>query len=226
MRKTAVLDTVRPPIEAPTTEPTSPDGRTEQWRRTGAAPLSGVIDDAGWDALVREAVSCEPAAADRINDCPGLMAYRDGSITSPQRCRAHRGGSALRALAIGPALLEAARAVTGQCTLVPARYGFKYYRPGDFMAVHRDSVKCAGITVSFALTENLGPMGWLPQLRDASNDAVLAHIGAEPFPSDGEEFPLTDGMFHGFDGYNIPHWRPPHAGDGVAILGTVCFFAL
>jgi hypothetical protein len=129
-------------------------------------------------------------------------------------------------LATGPRLVAAARAATGHTTLVPARYGYKYYRPGDFMAVHRDSVKCHGITISFPLSDSLGPMGWLPKQREATSEHVAAAVGAELFPTDGQALPLGHGLFTGFDGYNIPHWRPPYTGDAVGILGTICYLAL
>ncbi|MGH8974664.1 MAG: hypothetical protein ACRD0C_15870 [Acidimicrobiia bacterium] len=191
----------------------------------GLVELPDLIDERTWAAITREAHACEPYSFPRVNTRPDLVQRRDGSITSPQRCRAHRGGDALRRLATSAELTHLVRDATGMECIVPSRFGFKYYRRGDFMAVHRDDVKCT-ITISFGVTDNLEYMGWIPSLRHSSSQDVVDEVGATAmFPSTGSALPIGFRQLKGFDGYGIPHWRPSFEHD-FGILGTICYFEL
>lgn len=193
------------------------------WKDTGFVDLTEFGTPEMWQGLVDEAHACEPDAKPRR--FTRVESYRDGSLASPQQCRSHQGGDAILSLSRSRELLELAREATGIPRLVPTRYGYKYYRPGDFMGLHRDAVRCT-ITFTFALTDNLGTMHWLPRLRGASNSDLCQVIDRDGlFPSSGEEMPVTYCGLKGFDGYNVPHWRTPFDHE-LGILGTVCYFDL
>ncbi|MDT0459158.1 hypothetical protein RM550_26155 [Streptomyces sp. DSM 41527] len=180
------------------------------------------IDPELWDDLASESDRCEKVAVVRHNQRPGMLVMRDGSITSPQRCLVHPGGSALNALARSKVLADIASEATGLAHLTPIRFGFKYYSPDDYMHAHLDDGKC-DITFSTGLTPNLGPMGWLPNLRHLTPQQVADRLGDTPYPQGGEEFPIWHRRLSGFDGRRIPHWRPPLDSPSREVLITVCF---
>ncbi|MCI0688546.1 MAG: hypothetical protein L0Y54_15110 [Sporichthyaceae bacterium] len=174
-----------------------------------------------WDELADEADKCEPQAVPRHNPRPGLLVYRDGSITSPQRCRVHHGGPALGRLARLAGLAEVAGEATGRPRMTPIRYGYKFYTRGDFMHAHRDDGKRT-ITFSCGLTGDLGAMGWLPRLRWLTSDQVAAQLAHTPYPQGGQQLPIRHRALTGFDGGRIPHWRSPYEHD-TGVLITICF---
>jgi len=194
----------------------------ESWRELGYVDLPDFLDNQRWQTIEHEARQFEIDAFPRVNNQVGLEDRRDGSLVAPQRCRAHLGGPALRALALSKEFNDLLATMTGLDCLVPARLGYKYYVPGDYMAVHRDDVKST-VTVSFGITPNLDYMGWIPALRGADNRDVIAWATQEGYcPSSGEHFEIHHRKMRGFDGYNIPHWRPPFE-DDLGILGFVSF---
>jgi hypothetical protein len=195
----------------------------KNWITDGAFRIPDVISTAQWEEITREAWDAEPSAFPRVNEHLGLVLHRDGTITSPQRCRAHEAGRALRDLALSPVLISVVSEALGAEALLPARFGFKYYTAGDFMAVHRDDVKCS-VTISFGITENMREMGWLPKMRQLSSQEVADELnGQGMFPGQGEQVTIGYRSLLAFDGYNIPHWRPPFE-DTIGILGTICYF--
>ncbi|NNH68750.1 hypothetical protein HLB23_02455 [Nocardia uniformis] len=201
------------------------DAVHQTWIDSGFIELPDFLDSQTWDSIEAEAHSLEPDAFDRLNENEQFDDRRDGSLVSPQRCRAHLAGPALREIAISREFNRLVSAATGLRGLVPARLGYKYYTHGDFMAVHRDDVKCA-VTVSFGVTSNLDYMGWMPSLRGESNATVIEHARREGyFPASGQRFDILHRKMRGFDGYNIPHWRPPFDRQ-LGILGFVCFVDL
>ncbi|WP_328868688.1 hypothetical protein OHT76_00405 [Streptomyces sp. NBC_00287] len=194
----------------------------QTWLAQGRANVPADVIEAGlWDELAEEAERLEPLAVVRHNQRPGLLAMRDGSITSPQRCTVHPGSGALLALAQSKALAEVAAEATGAQSMTAIRFGFKYYQPSDYMHVHRDDGKCS-ITFSAALTPGLGAMGWLPRLRWLTTEEVVERLGDTPYP-DGEAFPVQYRALTGFDGARIPHWRAPLDSHSREVLVTVCF---
>lgn len=196
------------------------------WEATGIVDLSEAskfISAHKWSKLVEEAHECEPEAQAR--GFSRIEGYRDGTFASPQRCRAHPGSTEILELSRSRQLLALVREKTNMPRLVPTRYGYKYYREGDYMGLHRDGVRCS-ITITFALTENLGTMNCLPTLRHASNRELEKLIDqAGLFPDQGEVLPVSHCAMKGFDGYNIPHWRLPFEHE-LGILGTICYFDL
>ncbi|MFD4560518.1 hypothetical protein ACFWP5_40440 [Streptomyces sp. NPDC058469] len=88
-----------------------------------------VIDAGLWAEVAAEAEQYEQYAVVRHNRRPGLLAMRDGSITSPQRCRVHPGGPALNTLARSKELAEVAAEATGNRRMTAIRMGLKYYSP-------------------------------------------------------------------------------------------------
>ena len=192
------------------------------WLAQGRAVVPGDVVEPGlWDEIADEAKRCEPYAVVRHNRRPGLLEMRDGSITSPQRCRVHTGGPALSALAMSKGLAQVAGEATGRL-MTPIRFGLKYYRGGDFMHVHRDDGKCA-ITFSCGLTAGLGAMGWLPRLRWLTTRQVCDRFAGTPFPEGGELFAIRHRFLSGFDGSRIPHWRAPLDSGSSEVLITICF---
>jgi len=195
----------------------------QAWLAEGRAEVPADAFEAGlWDELAAEAERVEPFAVVRHNQRPGLLAMRDGSITSPQRCKVHPGGSALLALARSKVLADVAGEATGSAHMTPIRFGLKYYQPGDFMHVHRDDGKC-GITFSAGVTPGLAPMGWLPRLRWLTTDDVAARLADTPYPDGGEPFEIHHRALTGFDGARIPHWRAPLDSPSREVLVTICF---
>jgi hypothetical protein len=185
-----------------------------------AVPVD-VIPRELWDELTTEAKQFEPDALERDNSRQALVVHRNGSLMAPQRCRTHGGGTALRRLAHLPGLARIAAEATGHRRVTPIRWGYKFYVAGDFMQAHLDDGRCT-ITFSCALTRDMEPMGWLPRLRHLTPDEVAQRLVGQPYPEDGREFPLKYRELTGFDGIQIPHWRPPYQGDH-AIMITMCF---
>ncbi|MGW4815198.1 hypothetical protein ACWEPB_26635 [Kitasatospora cineracea] len=196
------------------------------WEEKGAVELpADAVSGSQWDELCDEASRLFAQARRAVDDRPGHRFYRDGTMQSAQQCGAHAGGPVLKSFAMGGMLREIAAEATGGTRLVPARFGYKYYAPGDFLGIHRDTIRCT-ITFTFGLTGNLGSMGWLPACRDMDNEALRSHIEkAGLFPDVADFMPVEERKIRGFDGHNIPHWRVPF-GEGLGILGTVCFFDL
>ncbi|WP_406738543.1 hypothetical protein OG365_24295 [Streptomyces sp. NBC_00853] len=193
------------------------------WLAEGRAQVpADVVEISLWEEIAAEAERCEPLAAVRHNQRPGLLAMRDGSITSPQRCKVHPGGEALNALAMSKGLAEVACEATGRVSMTPVRYGLKYYQPGDYMHVHRDDGKCE-ITFSCGLTPGLGAMSWLPNLRWLTTEQVAERLADTPYPDGGEAFPIRHRVLTGFDGSRIPHWRAPLDSKSREVLITICF---
>ncbi|MFF6852756.1 hypothetical protein [Streptomyces antimycoticus] len=195
----------------------------QTWLAEGRAAVPSDAVDAGlWDELAAEAERLEPYAVVRHNQRPGLLPMRDGSITSPQRCKVHPGGAALRTLAQSKALAQVAAEATGTARMTAIRFGFKFYSPGDYMHVHRDDGKCE-ITFSAGLTPGLGAMGWLPRLRWLTTEEVAARLANTPYPDGGELFPVQYKALTGFEGSRIPHWRAPLDSVSREVLVTICF---
>lgn len=191
------------------------------WLAYGSAevPLDAV-DDELWELLTAEAKDAEPDAIERHNQRQALVVHRNGSLMAPQRCHTHGGGAALRRLAQLPVLAEVAAEATGHRRVTPIRWGYKFYRRGDFMHAHLDDGRCR-ITFSCSLTPDMEPMGWLPRLRYLSTDQVARYLVGQPYPEDGRQFPIRYRQLSGFDGIQIPHWRPPYQGDH-AVMITMC----
>ncbi|MFD7897604.1 hypothetical protein [Streptomyces sp. NPDC059743] len=195
----------------------------QMWLAEGRVEVPPEVIEPGlWEEVAEEAERCEPLAVVRHNQRPGLLAMRDGSITSPQRCRVHPGGKAVNALARAKGLVDVAGEATGRSRMTAIRMGLKYYAPGDYMHVHRDDGKCE-ITFSCGLTPNLGPMGWLPNLRWLTVDQVIDRLAGTPYPDGGEEFPIRYRALTGFDGSRTPHWRTPLDTTSREVLLTICF---
>lgn len=194
----------------------------QTWLAEGrvAVPEDAVAPEL-WEEVAREADLCERVAVERHNQRPGLLVMRDGSITSPQRCTVHPGRGALNALAQSKVLADIAAEATGAARMTPIRYGYKYYSPGDYMHVHLDDGKC-DITFSTGLTSNLGPMGWLPDLRHLTPQQVAEQFTDTAFP-DGDSFTILHRHLSGFDGRRIPHWRTPLDTWSREVLITICF---
>lgn len=195
----------------------------QTWVAEGRAEVPADAVEAGvWEELAAEAERLEPLAVVRHNQRPGLLAMRDGSITSPQRCKVHPGGPALLEVARSKALADVAAEATGRRQMTPIRFGLKFYQPGDFMHVHRDDGKCE-ITFSCGLTPGLGAMGWAPRLRYLTTEQVATRLAGTPYPDAGEAFPIQYRALTGFDGSRIPHWRTPLDSESREVLVTVCF---
>ncbi|GAA4603847.1 hypothetical protein GCM10023195_12900 [Actinoallomurus liliacearum] len=193
-----------------------------QWLGDGHVQVPADTIPAGlWDDLAAEATKLEHDAIPRERTVPGLQTLRDGSITSPQRCHVHPGGEALKTLVRHPALMEVACEATGSTRMVAIRWGYKWYRPGDHMQVHRDEGKCT-ITYSAGLVGDLGTMGWLPNLRWLPSREIADRFSGEEFPHDDGTFPVLHRVMTGFDGVRVPHWRPPYEQD-LGVMVTCCF---
>jgi hypothetical protein len=196
---------------------------TTGFQETGLVDLSDFGTPEMWESIIQEAMACEPDAKPRIYDT--VKSFREGSLSSPCRARGHSGGEALIGLSRNRDFIMRVREATGFERLVPTNLGYQYYRQGDFLGLHRDTVRCT-VTVTFGLTQNMGHMYWLPALRDAGNDELVSLIErCGLFPEGGEAVPVEFCKMKAFDGYSIPHWRPAFEHE-LGILGTICFFDL
>jgi len=195
-----------------------------EWEERGCVELGTAFEEKIWDSLVSEAGMLLVEAT--RNEFTTTGPLRDGSFRSPSGYSHHRGGAVFQSILRSREMLMMVRETTGLPRLVPVRCGFNFYRPGDFLGLHRDSVK-ATVTLTFGLTDNLGTMGWAPDLRHSSNDAVAKLIAKDDlFPKSrkaGMKIPYRS--IDAFDGYNIPHWREPFEFD-LGILGNFCYFDL
>ncbi|MGQ4616395.1 hypothetical protein [Nocardia sp. R7R-8] len=194
------------------------------WSDTGYLQLDSIIDESTWEALESEANALVPHAHE--DGLPSVQTFRDGSFCSPAHFSSHKGGPAFQSVLRSREVLTAIREATELPRLVPVRCGYNFYRPGDFLGPHRDSIK-ATVTVLIGLTDNLDQMGWAPEHRHSSNDEVVAMISDDnlfdSLPEKG--MPIARRSAQAFDGYNIPHWRTPFNSD-LGILGTFCYFDL
>lgn len=196
------------------------------WDALGTVIVPDVLEPARFAQIVAEANERIELATPHIHE--HTAAHRDGSFASPVHCAFIEPGPALLSLAFDKRFLAVLRDATGIPRLIPRGGAVVLYEEADFQGIHTDSVKST-VTVSIALTETLGPMGWAPHLRNVAGDTlgkVVSDYGL--FPS-GDSFtalehPFADGSVRAFAGYNVPHWRPPTKER--AMLATMSFMDL
>ncbi|MCP2342055.1 hypothetical protein [Actinomadura rupiterrae] len=199
------------------------------WQEHGLVRVAeGFLPADRFDALVAEG----ELAAQRGEpyERAETSGHRDGSFAAPAHCQMASGGPVLEGLLYDKALLLVLRELIGMARLVPFGCAYVTYQHGDFQGLHTDDVK-ATLTLGVALTDNLGPMGWAPDLRAVHPD-VLADVVAQygMFP-EGDQFgvlehPHGPGVLQGWAGYDIPHWRPPHTDQRPARLVTLSYLDL
>jgi hypothetical protein len=193
------------------------------WRREGLL-LKDALTEGTWDRLIAESKALRGEASE--SGFTNTASHRDGSFCTPSQYLSVPGGPMLTAVSRNAELLALIREATELPRLIPVRCGYNYYRVGDYMGLHRDSVK-ATVTVTFALTEGLPPMGWAPDLADATGDDLAALVQRESYFPDGAEREVPFCQLSAFDGYNIPHWRPlVDSPEAAGVLGTFCYFDL
>jgi hypothetical protein len=197
---------------------------TGSWQTDRCVAIDNVLDDATWDGLLAEANEAESSASSAGID--RIAARRDGSFVTYSRFRSQPGGPIMKAVLRSREVLGALREATGLPRLIPVRCGYNYYRPGDFLGLHRDEVK-ATVTVLLGLTDNLGHTTWAPTLRKATSEDLLELVRSEGTMPDrvGVELPVRHRGLQAFDGYNTPHWRQPFGGE-LGILGQLVYFDL
>lgn len=150
---------------------------------------------------------------------------RDGSMTTRSEFGFHPGGPVLDGLLRNVELMRAARRATGLRRLVPVKSGYNYYSRGSHLGLHRDGIR-ATVTMVIGLTDNLPSMNWAPALRYTTNDRLVALTKAAGIHPLGHELlPVPTQHLRGFDGYNVPHWRPPFT-EELGILATFSYFDL
>ncbi|MFC6086705.1 hypothetical protein [Sphaerisporangium aureirubrum] len=192
----------------------------------GCVDLPGIVPDALWDLLHAESEALRPGMTMAVwEESRGVAKFRDGSFSSPARFGYHAGGRVLRAFHTARATIAAIREATGRERLIPYQCSYNYYRRGDYLCLHRDTIK-ATITCTFGLTRNLGAMCFAPALRDARNDDLERLVAeAGPMPAGFDELPTEYHVVRGFHGYDVPHWRRPFEHD-LGVLGVFSYFDL
>ena len=202
---------------------TVPVAGLSPWTERGKIDIGDILDENLWTEIETEARGLASQA--QLLETRNVASHRDGSFASPSHFYGHGGGPLLVSVLRAPDMLNVVREASGLTRLVPVRCAYNFYRPGDYIGVHRDSVKST-VTVSFSLTPDLPAMGWAPTLREASSEALAAFVaqnGKLPVGQESLEIPYCAMVC--FDGYNIPHWRPTCEAD-LGILGTLSFFDL
>jgi hypothetical protein len=196
-----------------------------EWRTHGCADAGDVLEPEIWDQLINEAAGFVPNSDPYV--VTNTAAHRDGSFASPCHFGGHAGGAMLLAVLRSAEMLDLARSLAGMPRLIPVRCHYNFYNRGDYIGVHRDSVKST-VTFTFALTDNVPPMGWAPKLRESNNHELAQFVddnGHLPEPGAAAELPVKFRGMTAFDGYNVPHWRNTFD-DDLGILGTLSFFEL
>jgi hypothetical protein len=193
------------------------------WSALSFVELEDVFGDDLWQRLENEGRGLAKGATLETYD--SVISRRDGSFNSPSRYWSAAPGAELARAARSRDLMGLLRDASGLRRLVPSRAGYAVYRRGDFMGLHRDAVKCT-VVVTFALTPNLGPMGWGFELRDNGNEDLEDLVRTKgPCPEGFPAMEIPYRRLNGFDGYNVPHWRSPFD-DEIGILGSICYFDL
>ncbi|MGW6214039.1 hypothetical protein [Streptomyces sp. NPDC055109] len=189
------------------------------WEETGTAVVAGVLEADRFKALVEEAHDRIGQVTPHIHE--HTAAHRDGSFASPVHCGFIPPSPVLESLAYDKDLLKALREATGIPRLVPRGGAIVLYKEGDFQGLHTDSVKST-VTVAFALSEDLPPMGWAPHLMGAFGDRLGDVVTEHGMFPEGEGFttlthPYGDGSVRAFAGYHVPHWRKPMERHGLLV---------
>lgn len=194
----------------------------DKWSNEGYLKLHGFLSAQRLQAIKAEADLLQHGSVSR--GVQSIEVRRDGSFASPSRFSAHTGGPELRKLHRDIDLLTKVREATGMDRLIPVRATYNYYAPGDFMGVHRDEIR-ATATLTFPLTENMPSTFYKGEGRNWDDDSLLDYVDKNGvLPESGDEMSLEAGTLNMFDGYNLPHWRPPVSEPH--ILGNLIYFRL
>jgi hypothetical protein len=204
-------------------EISDPFSGNEVWRGNGFVHIGDILQSAHWDAILDEALQFRDESL--IRETHNIASHRDGSFASPSHFHYHGGGSRLVALLRSNEMLKILREATGMERLIPVRCAFNLYRRGDYIGVHRDSIKST-VTLSFSLSPELPPMLWAPEMRAVSSAKLAEFVQSEGhLPTGHATLGAEVRHMFAFDGYNIPHWRPRFEGEA-GILGTLSYFEL
>ncbi|MEU8436762.1 hypothetical protein AB0F18_28415 [Streptomyces sp. NPDC029216] len=108
----------------------------------------------------------------------------------------------LETLAYDKTLLMALREATGIPRRIPRSGAVVLYKEGDFQGLHTDSVKST-VTVALALSTDLPPMGWAPDLMGPFPDRLGEVVGEHGVFPDGQGFttlahPYGDGSVRAY----------------------------
>jgi hypothetical protein len=189
----------------------------------GFAVYEGLVDDAIRNALLAEAVSISP----RADECNVLLSDREQvrGGTPARRYRNGSGGALQEAFYKAPWLLDFLRGVTSP-GIVPTggRGTYSYYfRPGDYLAIHRDIVTCdvAVISCLSDVEEAPGDGGMLCLYPERLFEP-LSVVRATP-ERGAFRLRLKPGQTIVMYGGIIPHALLPVASGQVRIVSVLCF---
>lgn len=176
------------------------------------------------DSCRKEAWERRPLGkATENSDSNAVAVNRACIISSPSSAVGVRGGKMLDALVEDPELKDLISSLADR-PLIPVIKGYKFYREGDFLGIHTDLPQC-DITITFSLSEALGPVFYYPQGFKRTRQELEALFADGPLVPESEHLmPLEMYAINIFSGKDLPHARPPHTGPESGIA-TVCYYA-
>jgi hypothetical protein len=147
--------------------------------------------------------------------------HRDGSVSSPRGLSTASAGPVLEAIQRDERRLDRLERIAGR-RLCPTRASYIYYRPGDYIGLHKDAAVCA-VTLITSIAGTLGPLVVHPSLVGAAPEELLAISRAySGMPPGGTRVVVPDGgRFLMLLGSKIPHHRP--AALDFCTIATLCY---
>jgi hypothetical protein len=166
-----------------------------------------------------EAMALAPRARRASGDY--YRAHGDGSVSSPRGLSTTSAGPVLEAIQRDEKRLDRLERIAGR-RLCPTRASYIYYRPGDYIGLHKDAAVCA-VTLITSIAGALGPLVVHPSLVGAPTEELLAISRAySGMPSGGTRVVVPHGgMFLMLLGSIVPHHRP--AALDFCVIATLCY---
>jgi hypothetical protein len=191
----------------------------------GYGPLRLTLPSAVVLQLESEAEDCH-AQAREIRQSATVV-YRDGSFTSGCRFLAYENPPGLRQVLCSAQLLDTVQAVTELKHGIPVNCAYRFYRPGDYVSLHRDNCK-ATVTVLIGLSQACARFALSPGMRDPGSSVLAELPGAKPHEHPGMDvtFTVRAAELWALDGHDIPYSVRLPAGSTPVVIATLSYFGL
>ena len=193
-------------------------------RQGGFATYDGLLNDRLFLRLLNEALSRYEAAAETHVAGSDTEEWRGGNPA--RRFLSAAGGDVQTAFYQDPAVCDRLARLSGVMLRPSGGYGgFTYYsRPGDHLAIHRDSQRCdLAVITCLQETHPEGTAGKLVVYPERIDDPPSA-LRATP-DDGGVAQVLLPGQTILLFGGIVPHLIPPVAEQQVRIVSILCYEA-